>query len=83
MRFKLPKTQCGFTPAKLVLKNGLCYVALGQIYRNYSELGRKLLSLENGKRVAPPWIKGAFVLEWQRYFERKKINWNRKTSPLL
>lgn len=78
--FKLQKHNVDLLPKK-VLKNELLLRALRQIYRNYSELGEKVTFFENGKRVAPPWIKGAFVLEWQRYFERKKNKLEQKNIP--
>lgn len=78
--FKMQKNNVEVLP-KEIRKNEFFLRALRQIYQNYSELGKKVIFFENGKKVAPPWIKGAFVQEWQRYFERKVYNLEQKNFP--
>ncbi|NMP58303.1 hypothetical protein [Enterococcus mundtii] len=77
---KIPKHNVELRPKKF-RKNDFLLRALRQIYQNHSELGEKVLFFENGKKVDPPWIKGAFVQDWQRYFERKKIKLEQKNIP--
>lgn len=77
---KIPKHNVELRPKKF-RKNDFLLRALRQIYQNHSELGEKVLFFENGKKVDPPWIKGSFVQDWQRYFERKKIKLEQKNIP--